>query len=169
MKAPYPISSSCRFPSRWQPLSGIRRSRGSQFALRPIKTMSVSPRSPRARVSGDRPVTHSLAFFPPNSVVGRRAFVFLPFVFDPVHPRVRLSRHPNVLFGNMSSERQTHRPQSVAFSNVRVRPSVCSSSSVLVRHERSRESRRGGAGRGRRRDGRRWERTGRRTDRLSRR
>ena len=86
---------------------------------------NVSQSTLPARVSGDRPVTHSLAFFPPNSVVGRRAFVFLPFVFDPVHPRVRLSRHPNVLFGNMSPERTADRPQSVAFSNVRVpRPSV---------------------------------------------
>ena len=61
IKALYLITSPCRFPSRWQPLSGIRRSRGSQFALRPIKTMSVSPRSPRARVR--RPPCHSLTRF----------------------------------------------------------------------------------------------------------
>ena len=123
IKSLYPISSSYRFPSRWQPLSGIRRSRGSQFALRPIKTMSVH--AARARVR--RPPCHSLTrFLPPTLLCAARLSSFPPpFVFDPVvHPRVRLSRHPNVLFGNMSSERTADRPQSVAFSNVRVRPSV---------------------------------------------
>ena len=91
---------------------------------RHIKTESVN--SQHARAPPPPPVRHSLAFelYVGRSVgrAVRHAFVFV----------VRLSRHPNVLFGNMST--------SVAFSN------VCSSS-MLVRHDRSRESKRNGDGR----------------------
>ena len=76
MKAPYPISSSCRFPSRWQPLSGIRRSRGSQFALSAIKTMSVRPRSLRACPATALSLTHLLSFLPIPSLAAARLSSF---------------------------------------------------------------------------------------------
>ena len=78
---------------------------------------NVSQRSTRARVTDrptDRPPCHSLAFprfRQPLCATRLSSFVFV---------RRRLSRHPNVLFGNMSTSAQ--RSQSVTFSNVR--PSV---------------------------------------------
>ena len=92
------------------------RSRQCQSTLRGSER--VSPPPAPVRPAPALSLTRSLAF-PIPSV--HRLSSFLPsFV------RLRLSRHPNVLFGNMSTDRPTDRPQShLAKSAARfVRPSV---------------------------------------------
>ena len=93
--------------SLWQPLSGIKRARVGSVHIQTDQD-NVSQ---RVRVT-DRPTATALSLtrpIPSAAAAQRHAFAFLRLRRS---LSVRLSRHPNVLFGNMSTDRPTDRPQS---------------------------------------------------------